>query len=150
MLARTLPAGAAGRATALAIIECEAGRAVTLLTQVERIQARRERNLSIAAVAFGAGTGAFKAAGLAGVADIVNIIGGAAEGTSAGALFFPGPSGRLALNQNLMEEVWRQPRNSLIFPPQVWRHLTRRAAAGAPNIIDELSAEWRETGLLPA
>ena len=49
-----------------------------------------------------------------------------------------------------MEEVWRQPRNSLIFPPRVWRHLTPRAAAGAPNIIDELSAEWRETGLLPA
>lgn len=138
----------------LALIECEGERADQLLVHVERIQARRERTLSIAAVAFGGATavvtGGLSIAGLGRAADIAGIVGGSAEGIAAGALFFGSPTGRLRISQNLFEEVARQPEHALIFPPRVWRYLTRRPAPGEPNIIDELFADWRANGLVPA
>ncbi len=136
----------------LANIACEGERADQLQVNIERIQARRERNLSFAAVALGgisaALSGGLSLGGLGTAADIAGLVGGVAEAGTAGALLFGGASGRLRLSQNLFPELLRQPEHSAYFPPRVWRYLTRRPAPGAPNIIDELFADWRANGLL--
>lgn len=136
----------------LASIDCEGERADQLLSHINRIQARRDRNLSMMAVAFGGvaavASGGLSLAGLGRAADIVSIVGGAAEAGAAGSLLFGSPTGRLQLRQNIIEELVRQPERGLVFPPRVWRYLTRRPAPGAPNAIDELMADWRANELL--
>ncbi len=136
----------------LAIIDCEGERADQLLSHVERIQARRDRNLSMLAVAVGSmtavATGGLSLAGLGRASDVVGIVGGMAEGLVAGSLLFGSPTGQLRLSQNMIEELARQPERALIFPPRVWRYLTRRPMPGEANIIDEMFADWRTNQLL--
>ena len=78
------------------------------------------------------------------------MVGGSAAGVVAGSPLFGRPTGRLRLSQNMIEELARQPEHALIFPPGVWRHLTRRAAPGAANIFDELFTDWRASQMLGA
>ncbi|WP_165585612.1 hypothetical protein [Roseococcus sp. SYP-B2431] len=135
----------------LAAIDCEGERGDSLRGQLQRVESRRARNLGLASILLGATTAALTGGlGLAGANsadDIVGIIGGAAEASLGGALLYNSTSGRLRTRNNLLGEIWRSPEQSTLFPPTVWRYLTRREAPDAPSIAEEIAAGWREAGL---
>lgn len=135
----------------LAAIDCEGERGDSLRGQLQRIEARRARNLGLASILLGATTAALTGGlGLAGANsadDIVGIIGGAAEASIGGALLYGSTSGRLRTRSNPLGEIWRRPEQSRLFPPTVWRYLTRRDGPDARSIVDEILHEWREAGL---
>ncbi|WP_421991003.1 hypothetical protein [Roseococcus sp.] len=136
----------------LAAIDCEGERGDALRAQLQRREDRRARNLGLASILVGATTAAVSggiALAGAGTADaIVGIVGGTAEASIGGALLYGSASGRLRTRANLIGEVWRSPDQSALFPPTVWRYLTRRDAPGAPSIAEEIVAGWREAGLV--
>ncbi|UPY37489.1 hypothetical protein [Sediminicoccus sp. KRV36] len=136
----------------LATIDCEGERADQLRGQLQRNETRRARNLGLAGILIGAGTaaltGGLSLAGAAAAGDTVGIIGGSAEAAVASTLLFGSTSGLLRTRTNLLAEIHRQPAQSSLFPPTVWRYLTRRDAPGEPNIAEEIVAEWRAAGLL--
>lgn len=135
----------------LAAIDCEGERGDSLRGQLQRIEARRARNLGLASILLGATTAALSGGlGLAGVGsagDIVGIVGGTAEASIGGALLYGSASGPLRTRRNLLGEIQRHPEQSALFPPTVWRYLTRREA-GSPSIAEEITASWRSAGLL--
>lgn len=136
----------------LATIDCEGERADQLRGQLQRNEARRARNLGLAGILIGASTaaltGGLSLAGAQAAGDTVGIIGGASEAGVASMLLFGGGNGLLRTRANLLAEIYRQPAQSTLFPPTVWRYLTRRDAPGAANIAEEIVAEWRAAGLL--
>ena len=136
----------------LATIDCEGERADQLRGQLQRNEARRARNLGLAGILVGAGTaaltGGLSLAGSTAAGDTVGIIGGSSEAAVASLLLFGGGDGLLRTRANLLAEVYRHPVQSSLFPPTVWRHLTRRAAPGEASIAEEIVAEWRAAGLL--
>nr|WP_314074984.1 hypothetical protein [uncultured Roseococcus sp.] len=136
----------------LAAIDCEGERGDSLRGQLQRIEARRARNLGLASILLGATTAALSGGlGLAGIdraGDIVGIIGGTAEATIGGALLYGSASGRLRTRSNLLGEILQHPEESRLFPPTVWRYLTRREEPGARSIAEEIVANWQSAGLL--
>jgi hypothetical protein len=138
----------------LATIDCEGERADQLRGQLQRNEARRARNLGLAGILIGAGTaaltGGLSLAGSTAAGDTVGIIGGSTEAGVASMLLFGGSNGMLRTRANLLAEIYRQPAQSALFPPTVWRYLTRRDAPGDSNIAEEIVAEWRAAGLLDA
>jgi hypothetical protein len=138
----------------LATIDCEGERADQLRGQLQRNEARRARNLGLAGILIGAGTaavtGGLSLAGSAAAGDTAGIIGGSTEAAVASMLLFGGGTGMLRTRANLLAEIHRQPAQSSLFPPTVWRYLTRRDAPGEPSIAEEIVAEWRAAGLLDA
>lgn len=141
-----------GVQTAFAALDCEDERGDRLRGQLQRIDARRTRNLGLANVLIGAATavaaGGLSIGGLANASDIAGIIGGSAGAAAGGMVLFATTSGTLRTHTNLLDEVWRQPEESALFPPTVWRYLTRRDAPGQPNLADEIKQEWIEAGLV--
>lgn len=136
----------------LATIDCEGERADQLRGQLARNEARRARNLGLAGILIGASTaaltGGLSLAGSTPAGDTVGIIGGSTEAAVASMLLFGGGDGLLRTRANLLAEIHRQPARSSLFPPVVWRYLTRRDAPGEPNIAEDIVAEWRAAGLL--
>ncbi|MDB5378260.1 MAG: hypothetical protein JWR00_2706 [Rubritepida sp.] len=141
-----------GVQTAFAALDCEDERGDRLRGQLQRIDARRTRNLGLANVLIGAATavaaGGLSIGGLANASDIAGIIGGSAGAAAGGMVLFATTSGTLRTHTNLLDEVWRQPEESALFPPTVWRYLTRRDAPGQPNLADEIKQEWIDAGLV--
>jgi hypothetical protein len=141
-----------GVQTAFAALDCEDERGDRLRGQLQRIDARRTRNLGLANVLIGAATavaaGGLSIGGLANASDIAGIIGGSAGAVAGGMVLFATTSGTLRTHTNLLDEVWRQPEESALFPPTVWRYLTRRDAPGQPNLADEIKQEWIDAGLV--
>ncbi|MDB5414605.1 MAG: hypothetical protein JWR10_2940 [Rubritepida sp.] len=138
--------------TANASLDCENERGDRLRGQLQRVDARRTRNLGLAGVLIGATTAAVSGGLSLGAAstasDIVGIVGGSAEAVAGGTVLFATTSGTLRTQTNLVEEVWRQPGQSTLFPATVWRYLTRRDEEGAANLADEIKAEWLAAGLI--
>jgi len=138
--------------TAFSALDCEDERGDRLRGQLQRIDARRTRNLGLAGVLIGATTaaisGGLSLGLLSNASDIVGIVGGSAEAVAGGTVLFATTSGTLRTRTNLLDEVWRQPEQSRLFPPTVWRYLTRRDAPGQPNLADEIKEEWTNAGLL--
>ena len=136
----------------LATIDCEGERADQLRGQLARNEARRARNLGLAGILIGASTaaltGGLSLAGATAAGDTVGIIGGSTEAAVASLLLFGGGDGMLRTRANLLAEIHRQPAQSSLFPPTVWRYLTRRDAPGEASIAEEIVAEWRAAGLL--
>ncbi|WP_424810977.1 hypothetical protein [Roseococcus sp. YIM B11640] len=136
----------------LAAIDCEGERGDQLRGQLQRIEARRTRNLGLAGILIGAATaaasGGLSMAGSSNAGDIAGVVGGAAEAMVGGAILFGSSTGRLSTRANLLNEVFRQPANSSLFPPTVWRYLTRRDTPDSRSIAEEIVAEWRSAGLI--
>jgi hypothetical protein len=136
----------------LATIDCEGERGDQLRGQLQRNEARRARNLGLAGILIGASTaaltGGLSLAGSTAAGDTVGIIGGSAEAAVASFLLYGGAAGTLRMRANLLAEILRQPAQSSLYPPIVWRYLTRRDAPGEPSIAEEIVAEWRAAGLI--
>lgn len=136
----------------LATIDCEGERADQLRGQLARNEARRARNLGLAGILVGAGTaaltGGLSLAGATAAGDTVGIVGGSTEAAVASMLLFGGGDGMLRTRVNLLAEIHSQPTQSSLFPPTVWRYLTRRDAPNEASIAEEIVAEWRAAGLL--
>lgn len=141
-----------GVQTAFAALDCEDERGDRLRGQLQRIDARRTRNLGLANVLIGAATavaaGGLSLGAMSNASDIAGIIGGSAGAAAGGMVLFATTSGTLRTHTNLLDEVWRQPEQSALFPPTVWRYLTRRDAPGQPSLIDEIKKEWVDAGLV--
>lgn len=139
----------------LATIDCEGERADQLRGQLQRNEARRARNLGLAGILVGAGTAALTgglslaaSAAATNTVGVIGIVGGSAEAAVASLLLYGGASGVLRTRSNLLAEVYRHPQQSTLFPPIIWRYLTRRDGPGMPSIAEEIVAEWRSAGLL--
>ena len=136
----------------LAAIDCAGERGAHLRGQLLRIDGRRSRNLGLAGLVIGGATaaitGGLSLASLAAAGDVAGIIGGSLGSAVGGAQLYEAASGPLRTSANLLDEIRRQPAQSSLFPPTVWRYLTRRDAPDQPSIAEEVVAEWRSAGLL--
>jgi hypothetical protein len=95
-------------------------------------------------------SGGLSAAGAAGAGSAPGIAGGAAEASVATSLLFGSATGELRTERNLLREVWERPARSDLFPPWVWRFLTKRPD-GNPDratVAEVAVAEWRAGELL--
>ncbi len=138
----------------LAAIDCEGERGDQLRVLLQGTESRRARRLGLASIMVGALTaalsGGLSAAGAAGAGSAAGIAGGAAEASVAASLLFGSATGELRTERNLLREVWERPARSDLFPPPVWRFLTKRPD-GNPDratVAEVVVAEWRAGELL--
>jgi hypothetical protein len=138
----------------LAAIDCEGERGDQLRVRLQGIESRRARRLGLASIMVGALTaalsGGLSVAGVATAGDIVGITGGVAEASVGASLLFGSASGTFRTERNLLREVWERPARSELFPPSVWRFLTRRPDGdpGRATVAEVVVNEWRAAELL--
>jgi hypothetical protein len=138
----------------LAAIDCEGERGDQLRVRLQGIENRRARRLGLASIMVGALTaalsGGLSVAGAGVAADAAGIVGGAAEASVGASLLFGSASGELRTQRNLLRDVWERPALSDLFPPSVWRFLTRRPDGGGDRatVAEVVVAEWRAAELL--
>lgn len=136
----------------LAAIDCAGERGAQLRATLVRMDSRSSRNLGLAGLVIGGATaaitGGLSLASLSNAGDIAGIVGGSLGSAVGGAQLYVGASGQLRSEANPLAELRNQPDHSTLFPATVWRYLTRRDTPGAPNIADEILAEWRSAGLI--
>jgi hypothetical protein len=139
---------------ALAAIDCEGERGDQLRVRLQGTETRRAQRLGLASIMVGALTaalsGGLSVAGAAAGADVAGIVGGVAEASVGTSLLFGSASGELRTERNLLREVWERPARSELFPPSVWRFLTRRPGGdpGQATVAEVVVAEWRAAELL--
>jgi hypothetical protein len=77
-------------------------------------------------------------------------VGGVAEASVATSLLFGSAPRELRTERNLLREVWERPVRSDLFPPSVWRFLTRRPDGdpGRATVAEVVVGEWRAGELL--
>ena len=135
---------------ALATIDCEGERGDQLRGVLEARESRRNRRLTWASIGAGAATaiatGGLALAGAATASAAAGIAGGAAEASAAGVQFFGAPRGQLSTRRNLLREAEARPAATALFPPVVWRYLSRDEGSG--SILSELAAQWHAAGFL--
>jgi hypothetical protein len=138
----------------LAAIDCEGERGDQLRVRMQGIENRRALRLGLTSIMVGALTaalsGGLSVAGAGAVSDTVGIVGGVTEASVGASLLFGSVSGAFRTERNLLREVWERPARSDLFPPAVWRFLTRRPAgdAGGATVAEVVVAEWRAAELL--
>ena len=138
----------------LAAIDCEGERGDQLRVRLQGIESRRARRLGLASIMVGALTaalsGGLSVAGVATAGDIAGITGGVAEASVGASLLFGSASGTFRTERNLLREVWERPARSELFPPSVWRFLTRRPDGdpGRATVAEVVVNEWRAAELL--
>ena len=138
----------------VAALECDGTRAQALASRLDSIQSNRNSLINAAGIAIGAVSGI--ASGVLGLAnagtasDWVTITGGVGSGITSTAAMLQTSTGHFLASSQMLEDVLRQPVHSTAFPPRVWRFLTQRPQPGAPTPAEEVVAEWRGSGLIPA
>lgn len=137
----------------LATLACQGARIDQLQFELSQRESDLNRRLALAGIFVGATT-AVVAGGLgflatSTAANIAGIVGGSAGAALSAAQLDVAATGRLRLQQNMLEEFWRGPETPTLFPARVWRYLTWRAAPGLPTERERIMAEWRASGLVP-
>jgi hypothetical protein len=134
----------------LAEIACEQARGEQLRAGLEGIAGRRAQRYALAGVLIGA-VSAIASGGLAiarpesDAANVVGIVGGAAEG-SAGVAGLAGGGGEpFETRRNMLGDVWEGRADTRLFPATVWRFLdeAESGAARELSVRAELIAVWR-------
>ena len=140
--------------SSIASLECDGARAQALGARLDNIQSNRSTLLNAAGIAIGAvsgiASGALSLANAGTASDWVTIAGGIGSAVTSTAVTLQTSNGHFLVSSHMLEEVWRQPAQSTAFPPRVWRFLTTRPALGAQTLAEEVVAEWRSSGLIPA
>jgi hypothetical protein len=128
----------------LAEIDCEGERGDQLRERLQLADATRTRRLGLAGVMIGAATaaltGGLSLLGADRAGDIAGIVGGGAGATVSGAALFVGSTAEFGTPRNMLAEIAAPPARSAIFPPVVWRWLTRGGAESAAAVM---ASDWR-------
>lgn len=138
----------------LAAIDCEGERGDQLRVRLQGAETRRALRLGLASIMVGALTaaasGGLSVAGAATAGATAGIAGGVTEASVGASLLFGSASGELRTERNLLRDIWERPARSELFPPSVWRFLTRRPGGdpGGATVAEIVVAEWRAAELL--
>lgn len=137
-------------AAASAELDCESERADQAADYLTRSASRAVQRLTIASVLVAAGT---SIAGVllstndakAGVQDAVAISGGALTAGLGIASLYVHPTIEFMHPHNVLEDVWRGPAVSTVYPPPVWAYLTRPEFSNdqKQSIRERIIARWR-------
>lgn len=135
-------------------IECESDRADQIADRLQDEHSSRTKYETLGAIVV-AGVAAIASGGaiLAGatVAEAAAVIAGGSMAAGLGSLpLFAESHQEFAHPRNLLREVWEGPRTSTLFPPSVWRYLSRqpKAELDGSNYRAELIESWRQEGRL--
>ncbi len=135
-------------------IHCEAGRADQVADRLQDENSSRIRYETLGAIVVaGAATVASGGAVLAGLTVLEGAvaIGGGTLATGLGVLALLAETHQEYRHpRNLLQEVWEGPRTSTLFPPSMWRFLTRQGKAKLEGHTyrDELIKSWKQEGEL--
>jgi hypothetical protein len=134
----------------LAEIACEQARGEQLRAGLEGAAGRRAQRYALAGILIGAVT-AMASGGLALVrpeadaANVVGILGGAAEGGAGVAGLAEGTGETFETRRNMLRDLWDGRAETTLFPATVWRYLNQAESAEAADLSvrAELLAAWR-------
>jgi hypothetical protein len=137
----------------LATLQCQGGRIDQLQAQLTQREADINRNLSLAAILIGAATnvasGGLGFVNAVAPTNVASIVGGVIGAVPSVFQLDISATGRLRLQQNMLEEFWRAPETPTLFNIRVWRYLTWRDHPGAPTERELIMETWRRDGLIP-
>lgn len=138
----------------VAEIECQVDRADQVADRLQDESSSRVRYETLGAIVVaGAAAVASGGAVLAGltVLESAAAIGGGTAAAGLGTLaLFVETRQEYRHPRNLLREIWEGPRTSRLFPPSVWRYLTRqrKAKLEGETYRAELIEGWRQEGRL--
>lgn len=141
--------------SSLAALDCEGERGDQLRMRLEGRETRRAQRLGLASILAGAATaaatGGLAIAGATSAGNIAGILGGSGEASLAALLLFGESQGELRTPRNPLRDIALREPASGVFPPTVWRYLTRPRVGMAeqPSIAEIVVAEWHAAELLP-
>ena len=133
----------------IAAIECENERGDQLQDWLQKAEDRRIRRLGFTSIMAGALTsivsGALAlAAPAAAAASIAGVTGGMIEAGAGVAGLEGSAAGSFSTKPNILSEIWEGPPESTLFPPPVWRYLTRPPSDDTSGLTvrQTLLAQW--------
>jgi len=89
---------------------------------------------------------------LAGGSDGANnaaaLAGGVVASLFGGTALFAASKQNFSHERNLLGELWKNPGESSVFSPAIWRFFQRPRADGARNTREEIMQAWRQQGRL--
>jgi len=137
----------------MASLICQGSRIGELQDDLNQRNADINNRLAMAGVAIGAGTmmltGGMTFFANATIPAITSIVAGGAGGALSVMQLKVDSTGRLRLQQNMLEEFWRAPERPTLFSMRVWRYLNTRGNAGEQTPREMIMASWRSDGLIP-
>jgi hypothetical protein len=132
---------------------CERDRADQVADRMDEVDASVVKRLTLASIVIG-GVAAVVSGGigLAGGSDAANnaatLAGGVVASVFGGAALFAASKQQFTHERNLLGELWRDPQQTSVFSPTVWRFLQERRTDGSRTIRDEILQAWRQQGRL--
>lgn len=151
------------RVTALALqvdslvaeLDCEGERALQAAGSMRAREERLRRWLAVASLAVGGAatiaTAALEKDNVSPTAqEVVGIVGGALSAAFGLAVLAVHEKRTFTHSRNLLEDIWRNPDRSALYPPALWTYLTRREFSneGIHPIRHNVVARWQRFGQL--
>ena len=137
----------------MASLLCQGARIAELQDDLNQRNADINNRLTMAGIAIGAGaavvTGGMSFFTNATIPTVAGMVAGGAGGALSVWQLGVDATGRLRLQQNMLEEFWRAPEHATLFPIRVWRYLNTRNNAGEQTPREMIIASWRRDGLIP-
>ena len=137
-------------------IDCENERTGQLRNQLQKAEEQRLRSFTVAGLVLGAAT-AIVSGGIAlyspeaAAANIVNVLGGAAQAGTGYATLSYAPTGLLRHERNLLADIWNEEGRSAAYPASIWRFLNHSRGGHADLPLNRLLiAQWKADGRLGA
>jgi|GEM_PF-1559162 len=132
---------------------CQSGRIGELQDDLNQRNADINNQFAMAGIAIGAGaavvTGGMSFFTNATIPTVTGMVAGGVGGALSVWQLGVDATGRLRLQQNMLEEFWRAPENATLFPTRVWRYLNTRTAPSEATPREVIMASWRRDGLIP-
>lgn len=137
----------------MASLNCQGARIGELQDDLNQRNADINNQFAMAGIAIGAGaavvTGGMSFFTNATIPTVTGMVAGGAGGALSVWQLGVDATGRLRLQQNMLEEFWRAPERATLFPMRVWRYLNTRNNAGEQTPREIIMASWRRDGLIP-
>ena len=137
----------------MASLFCQGARIAELQDDLNQRNADINNRFAMAGIAIGAGaavvTGGMSFFTNATIPTVAGMVAGGAGGALSVWQLGVDATGRLRLQQNMLEEFWRAPEHATLFPMRVWRYLNTRERAGEQTPREMIIASWRRDGLIP-
>ncbi|NDG48474.1 MAG: hypothetical protein EBY30_05315 [Rhodospirillales bacterium] len=137
----------------MASLFCQGARIAELQDDLNQRNADINNRFAMAGIAIGAGaavvTGGMSFFTNATIPTVAGMVAGGAGGALSVWQLGVDATGRLRLQQNMLEEFWRAPEHATLFPMRVWRYLNTRERAGEQTPREMMIASWRRDGLIP-
>ena len=139
--------------SATAEIVCERDRADQLADRIDETDGNRVKELTIASIVLGGLTGIVSggiglAAGASLGADIANVAGGTLATWFGISALYTHSEVDVRHERNILQELWEDPVNPVIFSPIVWRYLHQPSYGTTESPRTGVINAWRQKGRL--